>query len=112
MPSCHWSSLSNAAAPERRWPGSLYLPQWIWASLLLPPLAQLGALWVFWCGLIAAGSACHLLPAPLLWACLATLSGLGLLLYILIGLRLAGAPSAAYAALLRAPLYAALKMWL
>jgi 1,2-diacylglycerol 3-beta-glucosyltransferase len=81
-------------------------------DLLLLPLAELGAVWLLWSGLIAAGIGLRILPEPFFWAMLATFSGVGLLLYVLAGLRLAGAPRTAYAALLRAPLYAFWKMWL
>jgi glycosyltransferase involved in cell wall biosynthesis len=81
-------------------------------NLLLLPLVEIGILWLLWSGLIAAGIHWRLLPIPAAWAALAALSGLGLLAYVLGGLRLAGAPREAYSALLRAPFYAAWKMLL
>ena len=75
-------------------------------DLLTPPLAELGALWLAFGGLIAAGMATHLLPHPGIWASAGTFGPLGLAIYILGGLRVAGASPEAYAALLRAPFYA------
>ena len=75
-------------------------------DLITPPLAELGALIVLEGGLITVGCAFSLLPHPLVWAAGALATVLGLLLYILGGLRVADAPPEAYAALLRAPFYA------
>lgn len=75
-------------------------------DLLVPPLAELGALWLAWCGLITLGTATRFLPHPSIWIAAAALTGLGLVGYILGGLRVAGAPPAAYTALLYAPFYA------
>ncbi len=74
-------------------------------DLLVPPLAELGALIVLWCGLIAGGIAFSLMPHPAVWIGAASAAVIGLLVYILAGLRVAGAPPEAYAALLRAPFY-------
>ena len=81
-------------------------------DLLVPPLAELSALIVVWCGLILLGAILALLPYPLIWIGAASATILGLLVYILGGLRVAGAPSEAYAALLRAPFYAVWKFTL
>lgn len=78
-------------------------------DLLVPPLAELGALLVLWCGLVLLGLKLSLLPTPQIWLFAASASLLGLLVYILGGLRVAGAPPEAYAALLRAPFYAVWK---
>jgi 1,2-diacylglycerol 3-beta-glucosyltransferase len=78
-------------------------------DLLVPPLAELGALIVLWCGLIAGGTAFSLLPYPAVWIVAASAAVTGLLVYILGGLRVAGAPPEAYTALLRAPFYAVWK---
>lgn len=74
-------------------------------DLVVPPLAELGALTLAWLGLVLLGLATHLLPHPALWLVPAALAGAGLLVYILGGLRVAGAPPEAFAALLRAPFY-------
>jgi len=74
-------------------------------DLVIPPLAELFALTLTWSGLVVLGTAAHLLPHPALWLSAAALTGVGLLLYILGGLRVAGAPPEAFAALLRAPVY-------
>lgn len=74
-------------------------------DLLVPPLAELGALTLAWFSLVLLGTATHLLPHPAVWLVSAALTGAGLLVYILGGLRVAGAPPEAFAALLRAPFY-------
>lgn len=79
-------------------------------DLLVPPLAELSALTLAWSGLIVLGTALHLLPHPAVWLSAAGLTGTGLLAYILGGLRVAGAPPEAFAALLRAPFYIAWKL--
>ena len=78
-------------------------------DLMVPPLAELGALTLAWLGLVVLGTVTHLLPHPAAWVVSAVLTSLGLLLYILGGLRVAGAPPEAYSALVRAPFYAAWK---
>ena len=78
-------------------------------DLVVPPLAELTALTLAWSGLVVLGAAAHLLPHPAAWLVAAALTGVGLLAYILGGLRVAGAPPEAFAALLRAPLYVAWK---
>ena len=124
------ATADGAASQRERWEGGRYrllreraLPllsvglrrrQWLLCDaaldLMLPPLAELGALWVLWSGLIALGILTHLLAAPLLWTGAALLSGTGLLAYILGGLRVSGASRAAYSALIRAPFYAVWKL--
>lgn len=74
-------------------------------DLMVPPLAELGALTLAWFGLVLLGTAIHLLPHPAVWLVGASLTLAGLLVYILGGLRAAGAPPEAFAALLRAPFY-------
>ncbi len=75
-------------------------------DLLTPPLAELAAFLLLLAGLTAFGAATHLLPHPAFW-CAAAASGLlGLCVYVLCGLRVAGASASAYAALARAPFYA------
>ncbi len=78
-------------------------------DLLVPPLAELSALTLAWSGVALLGTALHLLPHPAVWLCAVGLTGAGLLAYILGGLRVAGAPPEAFAALLRAPFYMAWK---
>ena len=78
-------------------------------DLLVPPLAELSALTLAWSGLVLLGAVFHLLAHPVLWLCAAGLTDAGLLAYILGGLRVAGAPPEAFAALLRAPFYVAWK---
>ncbi len=84
---------------------SLLLLDAAW-DLLTPPLAELAALLVLFAGLTAFGTAAHLLPHPVLWTRAAASGLLGLCVYVLGGLRVAGAGPDAYAALLRAPFYA------
>ncbi len=79
-------------------------------DLLTPPLAELGALTLAFAGLTTLGTAAHLLPHPAFWLSAALLGLLGLAVYILGGLRVAGAGPDAYLALLRAPFYAAWKI--
>ena len=74
-------------------------------DLVVPPLAELTALTLAWSGLVVFGAAARLLPHPAVWLSSAALTGIGLLVYILGGLRVAGAPPEAFAALLRAPFY-------
>jgi len=78
-------------------------------GLLVPPLAELAFLIGLWGALIAAGGHAHLLPGIAAWEAAVVLCGFGLFLYVVGGLRVAGAPAAAYSALARAPLYAAWK---
>ena len=78
-------------------------------DLLVPPLAELGALIVLLCGLVAVGTVLSLLIYPTVWIGAALAASLGLLFYILGGLRIAEAPLEAYLALLRAPFYAVWK---
>ncbi len=81
-------------------------------DLLMPPLAELCGLLALWLTLIGFGAYLGWLPHALLWAQAATLCAVGLAGYVLGGLRLAGAPAEAYAALLRAPFYAVWKVCL
>ncbi|MEO7716589.1 MAG: glycosyltransferase family 2 protein [Capsulimonas sp.] len=81
-------------------------------DLMILPLAELGALIVFWGALVAGAILLHLLPHPKAWALIAALNFLGLLAYILIGLKVADAPKAAFAALGKAPAYAIWKLCL
>ncbi len=74
-------------------------------DLMVPPLAELSALTLAWFGLVLLGTAAHLLPHPALWLAGTSLTVLGQAVYILGGLRVAGAPPEAFAALLRAPFY-------
>lgn len=91
-----------AEAVRRR---SLLLLDAAW-DLLTPPLAELAALLLLFAGLTALGTAAHLLPHPKLWLAAAASGLLGLCVYVLCGLRVAGAGKDAYAALARAPFYA------
>ena len=75
-------------------------------DLLTPPLAELAALLLLFAGLTALGASAHLLPHPKLWLAAAASGLLGLCIYVLCGLRVAGASADAYAALARAPFYA------
>lgn len=84
---------------------SLLLLDAAW-DLLTPPLAELAALLLLFAGLTAFGASTHLLPAPKLWLLAAASGLLGLCVYVLCGLRVAGASADAYAALARAPFYA------
>jgi 1,2-diacylglycerol 3-beta-glucosyltransferase len=124
------ATADGAASQRERWEGGRYrllrtraipllaagLRQRRWAlcdaafDLMLPPLAELGTLWLFWAGLIIAGAIGHWLPLPLAWIISACTGGAALLAYLLGGLRVSDAPAAAYAALARAPFYAAWKM--
>ena len=81
-------------------------------DLILPPLAELGALLALWATGIVLGAHGHLLSHPHLWAVAAGLTAGGLLVYVLGGLRVAGASREAYLALLRAPFYAVWKFCL
>jgi len=81
-------------------------------DLAVPPLAELGALTLAWLTLVLLGTATYLLPHPMAWLAAAALTVLGLLVYILGGLRVAEAPPEAYRALVRAPFYAVWKFTL
>ncbi len=81
-------------------------------DLLTPPLAELGALLCAWVILVGGGGVLGILPHAGHWATALGVTGAGLLLYILGGLRAAGASRAAYAALARAPFYAVWKIGL
>lgn len=84
---------------------SLLLLDAAW-DLLTPPLAELAALLLLLAGLTALGASAHLLPHPKLWLSAAASGLMGLCVYVLCGLRVAGAGADAYAALARAPFYA------
>ena len=73
-------------------------------DLLVPPLAELFTLCVVFLLLALGGRYTNLLPAWSLFPPVAAL--LGYVIYVLGGLKVAGAKREAYAALLRAPLYA------
>jgi 1,2-diacylglycerol 3-beta-glucosyltransferase len=124
------ATADGAASQRERWEGGRYrllrtraLPllaagvrQGRWSlcdaalDLMLPPLAELGTLWLSWTGLIMAGAIGHWLPESRIWIVSACAGGAGLLAYLLGGLRVSDAPTAAYAALARAPFYAAWKL--
>jgi 1,2-diacylglycerol 3-beta-glucosyltransferase len=77
-------------------------------DLIIPPLAELAALLALWLVIADAGVLFGLLP---LWATtLPVISCAGYALYVLGGLKVAGATKREYAALLRAPLYAVWKL--
>jgi hypothetical protein len=78
--------------------------------LLVPPLAELGAACVALLGVAAAGRISGLLPHSGAWLAVGGGCLAALLVYILGGLRVAGAPRAAYAALAMAPAYAVWKL--
>jgi len=78
-------------------------------DLLLPPLAELSGLLLFWLALIGFGVSRHILPYPALWKGAGAIALAGWFAYVLGGLRLAGASREAYLALLRAPFYMAWK---
>ena len=78
-------------------------------DLLTPPLAELAALVFAFAALTGFGLSQRLLPHPSLWLSAAAFCVLGLPIYVLGGLRVSQAPPEAYAALLRAPFYAAWK---
>ncbi len=79
-------------------------------DLLTPPLAELAALLLAFLALTALGTATHLLPHPAVWLGASALGLLALTVYVLGGLRVAGAGPDAYAALIRAPFYAVWKI--
>ncbi len=88
---------------------SLLLIDTAW-DLLTPPLAELAALLLAFLALTTLGTATYLLPHPAAWLGAAAFGLLGLGVYILGGLRVAGAGPDAYLALLRAPFYAVWKI--
>ena len=79
-------------------------------DLLTPPLAEMGALLCAWVILVGGGGVLGWLPHAGHWARALGVTGAGMLVYILGGLRAAGAGRAAYAALARAPFYAVWKI--
>jgi len=88
---------------------SLLLLDAAW-DLLTPPLAELAALLLAFAALTTLGTATHLLPHPAVWLGASAFGLMALAVYILGGLRVAGAGPDAYAALLRAPFYAVWKI--
>jgi glycosyltransferase involved in cell wall biosynthesis len=75
-------------------------------DLLVPPLAELVVLHLVWAVLTGAFLWGGLLPGLAgVWLALPLLSLLGLAVYVLLGMKIAGAPPAAFAALWRVPLY-------
>lgn len=88
---------------------SLLLLDAAW-DLLTPPLAELAALLLAFLALTALGAAAHLLPHPAVWLGASLFGLLSLAVYVLAGLRVAGAGPDAYAALFRAPFYAVWKI--
>lgn len=74
-------------------------------GLLVPPLAELAALLLIWGCLIGVGSAAHMFHSAGTWIIAYVLMLTGYAIYILGGLRVAGAPKTAYVALLKAPIY-------
>lgn len=97
-------ALPLLAAGLRRWDLRLFEAG---ARLLVPPFAELFALCLLWSAAALAGVAFGLLPKPFLYA--AALLPVALVVYLLTGLRAAGASREAFAALLYAPAYAAWK---
>ena len=80
-------------------------------DLLLPPLAEMAGLLTLWTVVVVLGAATHrLMGPPALWAALVGAVVVGFVAYVLGGFRVSGAPSAAYAALLKAPAYAVWKL--
>jgi len=79
-------------------------------ALLVPPLAELAAFLLLWGGLIALGSARHLLLGAPWFLALFALSSLGFVAYVLGGFRVADAPREVYGSLLRAPFYIVWKL--
>ncbi len=79
-------------------------------DLFTPPLAELAVLILTFAALTGFGLSQHLLPHLALWLVAAAFCLLGLPVYVLGGLRVSQAPPEAYAALLRAPFYAAWKI--
>ena len=81
-------------------------------DLIALPLAEIAALCLFLAVWAMIGGHYHILAHAAIWVMVAACAMLGLVIYILVGLRVSGAPRAAYSALLRAPFYAAWKIWL
>ena len=79
-------------------------------DLIVPPLAELGVLTLAWAGLVVIGVGTRLLTHPAVWLAAALVTLLGLIGYVLGGLRVAGAPPEAYSALIRAPFYVIWKL--
>lgn len=75
-------------------------------DLMVPPLAETAALLLLWVVLAATGLYFGLLPGASIWLCAGVIAFAGFVLYVLAGFKVAGAPRAAYAALLQAPGYA------
>ena len=79
-------------------------------ALLVLPLAELAAFLLLWGGLIALGTARHLLLGAPWFLALFALSILGFVAYVLGGFRVAGAPREVYGSLLKAPFYIVWKL--
>lgn len=77
-------------------------------SLVLPPLSELVAMLLLWGCLVLLGARAHVLAGTPVWGALFAASMVGLILYVIGGLSVAGAPRSAYLALFKAPFYA---MW-
>jgi glycosyltransferase involved in cell wall biosynthesis len=81
------------------------------ARLVVPPLAELFVLAVLWSLAVVVIGAFGWLPgSPMLWHGAVALLWFGLFVYLLGGLRVAGAGVQAYSALLYAPVYAVWKL--
>ncbi len=79
-------------------------------DLIALPLAEIAAICLLLAVLAIIGGHYHILPHAAVWGMVAAGAMLGLLVYILVGLRVSDAPRSVYSALLRAPFYALWKL--
>jgi cellulose synthase/poly-beta-1,6-N-acetylglucosamine synthase-like glycosyltransferase len=78
-------------------------------DLLCPPLAQQALLFVVWAALVLCAFAVKA-PSPANWLCAWAAGAIGLAVYVVVGFKVAGAPRAAYRALLMAVLFVPWKL--
>jgi len=81
-------------------------------DLMIPPLVELSTLMLIWAVLVCTGWITGGLPHAEAWVDAVAVTSIGLFVYLLGGLLVAGAPASAYSALIFAPFYGIWKLCL
>jgi len=81
-------------------------------DLMIPPLVELSTLMLIWAVLVCTGWITGGLPHAEAWVDAVAVTSIGLFVYLLGGLLVAGASASAYSALIFAPFYAVWKLCL
>lgn len=81
-------------------------------DLMIPPLVELSTLTLIWAVLVGCGAVTGKLPHAEMWLDAVAAASIGLFVYIVGGLAVAGASTSAYIALIFAPFYAVWKLCL